>query len=188
MGLVFCDVIESAKRGTLIQIAGTSCSRVAIGVVRKQPLNQGGHMLDKKDTLAGKEGVWFEPSHDLLLDSGSELQGALSTEADNEAINECVSIFHGLTPFEFKDEDFVAATKRLDGKEFAKAMYRVYLKRECEHQKLDVGMGTITRLHTIERFRRSQEFNRLWAVQIEQVERKNLLTYLLGQLRIKITS
>jgi hypothetical protein len=140
-------------------------------------------MLDKKrtDLLTGVGDISIDHD-DALLHCGDE-------SADVPPLDEgLIKVFLDMSPLDFDDRSFVLATMRLDGTDFAKAVYRVYLGRESEHLKQDFGRGFMQRIHILEKFRRSNEFNHRWVKQIEIDRKKRPLFYKFQRIWLKLTS
>jgi hypothetical protein len=143
-------------------------------------------MQDKysNDSLLGI-GDQFLGNSDALLNGEREAENEKS--ADEAAIDKCIAVFLKMNPFEFNDEDFLVATMTLDGRDFARAVYRVYLRRECEHEKLHLGYGFQGRMENVQQFRRSPEFKRRWATEILAEQKKHPIKAFFNRLWIEMT-
>jgi hypothetical protein len=73
----------------------------------------------------------------------------------NEAL---IEIMVGFKPDELEVEYFVEATLSLDGHDFARAVYRTYLKRELEDPKLRIDGGAASRTEFVNRVKSSREY------------------------------
>ena len=87
-------------------------------------------MQDKNnvDPILGSVDKFINYSEDVLTE-GSKTQ--IEEGLEEEQIDRCISAFLKVNPFEFDDRDFIASTMKLDGFDFARAAYRVYLRLEC---------------------------------------------------------
>ncbi|WP_019498100.1 hypothetical protein [Pseudanabaena sp. PCC 6802] len=78
-----------------------------------------------------------------------------------------------LNPHEFTDEFFIQATQSLSSKDFTRATYKVYLRREPEHLILPhIDEGINARAQFLERVRESPEYRFLW---VSRKKKRNLL-------------
>jgi hypothetical protein len=139
-------------------------------------------MLEKKhvDLITGEENVSVGHCDESSFDETNSATAYSSAEIDA-----CICIFLTMTPFEFSDKTFVSATMKLQDMDFTKAVYKVYLRRECELYHVNLGNGLLTRMNAVANFRNSLEFRNLWLKKTKK--KKNFFVTFLGRIWLEMT-
>ena len=112
----------------------------------------------------------FNNSADPLTEYSMRLSDATSNSKNNSLESskseELIEMMSSLNPQGMSEEDFVKATISLNGKDFARLVYRTYLKRELEIMDMWIPESILIRTTFIEDLKNSLEYQGLWSAQI----------------------
>jgi len=112
----------------------------------------------------------FNHSADPLTEYSMQIPDVTSNSKNNSSeaskSEELMEMMSSLNPQGMSEEYFVQATISLNGKDFARLVYRTYLKRELEIMDMWVPESILIRTIFIEDLKNSLEYQGLWSAQM----------------------
>lgn len=126
------------------------------------------------------------PTRDFTALSNTGYANTNTNNSSAANINEAlIDMMGSFNPDELEEEYFVQATLSLDGHDFARAVYRTYLKREPEDPDLRVDDGVAIRTAFVNRVKTCREYeNRKYENRLSIPTKKNLISCLIRPIYI----